>query len=166
MPQTFSSITEGHDFAAGFSLELAKFGEFTARIEQLAPALKGADTTEASVTIDAEVPPNYLNPDLIKTVEMFEPYGENNPPLVFLSRGVKIESMELMGKNEQKHLKLLFAAGRYKWPAVFWNAADKANNEFSRNDTVDIVFRLGRNYFMNKESLQLTIIDLKKQDRR
>ncbi|MDC7225496.1 MAG: single-stranded-DNA-specific exonuclease RecJ [Spirochaetales bacterium] len=152
----------GHDFAAGFSLKLSKFAEFTARIEQLAPKLKGADTAEASIKIDAELPPSYLNPDLIKTVEMFEPYGENNPPLIFLSRGVTIESMELMGKSEQKHLRLLFAAGKYKWPAVYWNAADRANRDFSRGDKVDIVFRLGRNYFMNKESLQLTVLDLEK----
>ena len=152
----------GHDYAAGFSMELANFGQFTARIEQLAPKLKGADTEEASIDIDAELPPNYLNPDLIKTVEMFEPYGENNPPLKFLSRGVTIESMELIGKSEQKHLRLLFAAGRYKWPAVYWNSAERANRDFSRGDKVDIVFRLGRNYYMNKENLQLTILDLKK----
>ncbi len=152
----------GHDFAAGFSIELSDFAGFTARIEKLAPELKGADTTEASINIDAELPSGYLNPELIKTVEMFEPYGENNPPLVFLSRGVRIETMELIGKNEQNHLRLLLASGNYKWPAVYWNAAERANRDFSRGDNVDIVFRLGRNYYMNKESLQLTILDIKK----
>ncbi len=152
----------GHDFAAGFSLELSNFSDFTARMEQLAPKLKGADTSEASLDIDAELPPAYLNPELIKTVELFEPYGESNPPLVFLSRGVRIENMELIGKNEQNHLRLLFAAGNYKWPAVYWNAASRANKDFSIGNTVDIVFRLGRNYYMNKESLQLTILDVKK----
>jgi len=152
----------GHDFAAGFSIELSKFAAFTARIEQLAPKLKGAETDEPSINIDAELPTGYLNPDLIKTVEMFEPYGEGNPPLVFLCKGVQIENMELMGKGEQKHLRLLFNAGKYKWPAVYWNAAERANRDFSKNDKVNIVFRLGRNYFMNKENLQLTIMDIQK----
>ncbi len=152
----------GHDYAAGFSLELKNFAEFTARVEKLAPALKGAETSESSINIDAELPASYLNPDLIKTVEMFEPYGEGNPALIFLSRGVKIENIELIGKNEQKHLKMLFAAGKYKWPAVYWNASERVNRDFSSGDTVDIVFRLGRNYYMNRESLQLTIMDLKK----
>ena len=89
---------------------------------------------------------------------MFEPYGEGNPALIFLSRGVKIENIELIGKNEQKHLKMLFAAGKYKWPAVYWNASERVNRDFSSGDTVDIVFRLGRNYYMNRESLQLTIM--------
>ncbi|MBI9106815.1 MAG: single-stranded-DNA-specific exonuclease RecJ [Spirochaetales bacterium] len=152
----------GHDFAAGFSIELSNFAAFTARIEQLAPKLKGADTEEASINIDAELPVTYLNPDLIKTVEMFEPYGEGNSPLVFLCRGVLIENMEPMGKSEQKHLRILFNTGKYKWPSVYWNASERANRDFSKNDKVDIVFRLGRNYFMNKESLQLTILDMKK----
>ncbi len=108
------------------------------------------------------MPAGYLNPDLIKTVEMFEPYGEGNSPLVFLCKGVVIENMEPMGKGEQKHLRFLFNAGKYKWPAVYWNSADRANRDFSKNDRVDIVFRLGRNYFMNKESLQLTILDIQK----
>ena len=70
--------------------------------------------------------------------------------------------MELMGKTEQKHLRLLFNAGKYKWPAVYWNASTRANRDFNTGDKVDIVFRLGRNYYMNRESLQLTILDLKK----
>jgi single-stranded-DNA-specific exonuclease len=152
----------GHDYAAGFSIELPRFAEFTARIESLAPGLKGADISESSVDVDAELPASYLNPDLIKIVELFEPYGENNPPLVFLARGVVIENMDLMGKSEKNHLRLLLAAGKHKWPAVYWNSADRANRDFSRGDRVDIVFRLGRNYYMNKESLQLTIMDIKK----
>jgi single-stranded-DNA-specific exonuclease len=152
----------GHDYAAGFSIELSRFAEFTARIESMAPGLKGADISESSVDVDAELPASYLNPDLIKIVELFEPYGENNPPLVFLARGVVIENMDLMGKSEKNHLRLLLAAGKHKWPAVYWNSADRANRDFSRGDRVDIVFRLGRNYYMNKESLQLTIMDIKK----
>lgn len=152
----------GHDYAAGFSIDLHDFAAFTSRIEELAPKLKSVETAEAAVNIDAELPLSYLNPDIIKTVEMFEPYGESNPALVFLARGLVIESMELIGKGEQNHLKLLFAAGKYKWPAVYWNSAERANRDFSRGERVDVVFRLGRNYFMNKESLQLTIIDLKK----
>ena len=36
-------------------------------------------------TIDAEIPLTFLSPDLQKTVDLFEPYGEGNPPLVFLT---------------------------------------------------------------------------------
>jgi single-stranded-DNA-specific exonuclease len=117
---------------------------------------------EARILIDAEVPPAYLNPDLIKVVEFFEPFGEGSPPLTFLTRRVRIESLEIVGRREAAHVKLLLSADRYRWPAVFWNAAERAGKDFAREDLVDIVFRLGRNYFMNTETLQLTLVDLKR----
>ena len=150
----------GHDRAAGFNLPTDLFPEFQDRFWQVAQAHTPPDREEAKIIIDAEVPPAYLNPELIKVVEIFEPYGEGCPPLVFLTRGVRIERLEIVGKRDPAHVKMLLAADRYKWPAVYWNAAPRAGKDFDRDDTVDIVFRLNRNYFMNTETLQLTILDL------
>jgi single-stranded-DNA-specific exonuclease len=152
----------GHDRAAGFNLPTDLFQEFQDRFWQAAQAHSPPDREEVKLIIDAEVPPAYLNPELIKVVEIFEPYGEGCPPLVFLTRGVKIERLEIVGKRDPAHVKMLMAADRYKWPAVYWNAAPRAGKDFDRDDTVDIVFRLNRNYFMNTETLQLTILDLKR----
>jgi single-stranded-DNA-specific exonuclease len=152
----------GHDRAAGFNLSADLFREFQDRFFQVAQAHTPPDREVAKISIDAEVPPAYLNPELIKVVETFEPYGEGCPPLVFLTRRARIERLEIVGKQEPAHVKMLLAADRYKWPAVYWNAAPRAGKDFDRNDTVDIVFRLNRNYFMNTETLQLTILDLKR----
>ena len=46
------------------------------------------------------------------------------------------------------------------YEAVFWRAGERLDTDFSRGDSVDIVFRLGRNYFRNTETLQLTVLDL------
>ncbi len=152
----------GHDRAAGFSLPADLFEQFETRFFQIAQTYTPPDREEAKISVDAEVPPAYLNPELIKIVETFEPYGEGCPPLVFLTRGVRIERVEIVGRKEPAHVKMLLAADRYKWPAVYWNAAPRAGKDFDLNDTVDIVFRLNRNYFMNTETLQLTILDLKR----
>ena len=96
----------------------------------------------------------------IKVVEFFEPFGEKNPVLVFLTRKVRIESLEFIGKNEAPHLKLLISGGKYRWPAVFWRAAERAGKDFDINEEVDIVYHLGRNYFQNTDTLQLTILDI------
>jgi len=152
----------GHDRAAGFNLPADLFEQFENRFFQIAQTYTPPDREEAKISVDAEVPPAYLNPELIKIVETFEPYGEGCPPLVFLTRGVRIERVEIVGRKDPAHVKMLLAADRYKWPAVYWNAAPRAGKDFDLNDTVDIVFRLNRNYFMNTETLQLTILDLKR----
>ncbi|RKX76416.1 MAG: single-stranded-DNA-specific exonuclease RecJ [Spirochaetes bacterium] len=152
----------GHDFAAGFNMDVERFPELERRLLDIVKKMKHVEEEVESVEIDAELPISYLNPDLIKVVEFFEPYGEGNPPLHFLVRGVKIAEVEIIGKKEKQHLKLLIETGKYKWPAIFWNAAERAGRDFNLNDTVDIVFRLGRNYFNNTESLRLTIMDVRR----
>ncbi len=152
----------GHDYAAGFSLPESNLEKFLFSVRNKARKTEILQKREETLMIDAELPLKYLQPDLIKTVEMFEPYGEGNPPLVFLARGLKIASADIMGKSAQQHVRLLFDSGQYKWPGVFWRAAERVGIDFSVGDTVDVVFRLGRNYFQNTESLQLTILDIKR----
>jgi single-stranded-DNA-specific exonuclease len=152
----------GHDFAGGFSIAQSRLASFVdsffSRVEEIALPAQG----EESIEIDAEIPSSYLSPDLQKTVDLFEPYGEGNPPLVFLTRGMRVASCELIGKKELNHLKLLLESGKTRWPAVFWNAAARFPGDFSIGDTIDVVYRLGRNMYGGGENLQLTILDLKR----
>ncbi len=152
----------GHDYAAGFSLKHERFEEFQQRFSAAVAELKPQEQEEEVLDIDAELPAHYLNPDLHKLVEQFEPYGEENPPIIFLTRRLKIANVDLVGKGEQQHAKLLLDSGGYKWPAIFWRAGERVNRDFSLGDTVDVVFRLGRNYFQNTETSQLTILDIKR----
>ena len=152
----------GHDFAGGFSIaqeRLAAFVDsFFSQAEEISLPAQGEETIE----IDAEIPTSYLTPDLQKTVDLFEPYGEGNPPLVFLTRAMKVANCELIGKKELNHLKLLLETGKTRWPAVYWNAASRFPGDFAIGDSIDVVYRLGRNMYGGGENLQLTILDLKK----
>ena len=76
-------------------------------------------------------PLSYLDPKLQKVVDMFEPFGEGNPHLSFLTRGLRVAHCELIGRRDLSHLKLLFDAGKVKWPAVYWNAAQRFPGEFA-----------------------------------
>ena len=79
-----------------------------------------------------------------------------------LTKRLKIMSCELIGRKEASHLKILFDSGRHKWPAVFWNAAARFPSEFTVGDTVDVLYRMGKNTYGGGESLQLTVLDLKR----
>ena len=152
----------GHDFAAGFSVARERIPAFLEEFFAQADEMEMPAATEETLTIDAEVPVSYLSPELANTVDLFEPYGEGNPPLVFLTKGLRVASCELIGRKDPSHLKLLLDSGRAKWPAVFWNAAQRFPADFTIGDTVDVVYRLGRNTYGGGENLQLTIVDLRK----
>ncbi len=55
---------------------------------------------------------------------------------------------------------MLIEVGSFKWPAVYWNAADKVGVVFTKGDTVDIAYRVEKNYYAGSETLQLNIVDI------
>jgi single-stranded-DNA-specific exonuclease len=154
----------GHDYAAGFSFVEDNLQSLQKDISAEAKNLVFPDMSVESLEIDAELPLKYMTPDIISIVETFEPYGEGNQPLIFLLRGVSLQNMEIIGRTEQQHVKMLVNTGSIKWPAIYWRAADKVNVEFTTGEKVDVVFRLGRNYFQNIEKLQLTVMDIKRSE--
>ena len=160
--QQFEDILDkwgGHDQAAGFSLPEERMHDFGDRFQGLIPTLHLEDETEEEIAIDAELPARYLTPKLEELVARFEPYGQANPELRFLARNMVVEEVQIIGRD-QRHVKLLLAGGGYKWPAVYWNAADRAARDFHRSDRVDIVFEFTRNHYNGNNTVQLVIVDL------
>ncbi|MDR2363452.1 MAG: single-stranded-DNA-specific exonuclease RecJ [Spirochaetaceae bacterium] len=153
----------GHNFAAGFSIQRSNWEKFLERLKIAARTIElEAEGDEETLTIDAELPLSYLSPDIFTLIDRLEPYGEGNTPLNFLARDLKINDIILMGKPEAKHVKLTLDAGKYKWPGVYWQAAEKVKKEFDTGDRVDLVFKITRNWFNNAETPQLIILDLKR----
>jgi single-stranded-DNA-specific exonuclease len=153
----------GHDFAAGFSMKKSNWEPFLERLATAAGTIELAeDGDRETVSIDAELPQSYLGPDILKLLDRFEPFGEENGPLNFLARDLKVIDISFMGKTEAKHVKLTLDAGKHKWPAVYWQAAEKVNRDFSLNDRVDLVFTLNRNWFNGAETPQMIVTDLRR----
>jgi len=166
----------GHDFAAGFGMERANWPALLGRLKTIASNMELRALKEETLDIDAEIPLSYLSlleddPKvkgkkdlyLLRLVERFEPFGEKNRPLIFLSRGLTIADIMLMGKEELKHAKLTLDAGKIKWPAVYWNAASRIKVDFDKGDTVDIVYTVNKNWFNGSVTPQLMIKDLRAQ---
>lgn len=155
----------GHACAGGFRIAQENYLLLKERFGKVLAEMDERDEEEEVVRIDVELPPEYLNPNLINLVETFEPYGEQNPPLHFFISDAYVEDIQYLNSsrsNEDGHLKLQIAYGNYRWPALYWNASSKVNTEFSKGDYIDLVFRLGRNYYRNNETLQLTVVALRR----
>lgn len=152
----------GHSKAAGFSLPSSNLSELQRRIETSANQIVLKNDSEDDLVIDAELPPSYIKPDLFKLVDLFEPYGENNSTLTFMTKNLKIIGYQIVGKTEKQHLKLNLDSGEHKIPVMYWGAADKINNEFKVGDSINIVYNVERNVFNGMETLQLIALDVQK----
>lgn len=151
----------GHDAAAGFNLAEENLATFMGRVRDAAKRIILDEAVE-TIQVDAELPDRYMTPDLESLIARFEPYGMENPIIRFLKRGMKVEEVEFIGK-EQNHLRLLLRGGEYKWPSVYWNAAERVNRDFSLGEMVDVVFELDKNHFNGQATLQLSVVDMVRQ---
>lgn len=180
----------GHDAAAGFHFPLEKKEEFLTRLARTAKEFPLTSGQEDFLDLDAEIPLEYLSRRdesplcLDKLMDLFEPYGEGNRPLILGVKGALLESVEPVGKNGGGHLKLLLGcegskgsggtpsgavqtgSGDFqgiKWSALFWNGLESYDQGgWKPGDRVQVAFSLGRNFYGNRETLQLTVSDIRR----
>ena len=148
----------GHDRAAGFQIEptqITAFEQQLADYMQQLPAATAAPTLE----IDVELPASYFNERIFEIAQWFEPYGQQNHPPLFLTRGFKVQECWLFGKEDQ-HLKLLLQAGEYRVPAILWNGADHINLPIKSGTHIDAVYRVEISYWLQQAQRRLIIVDM------
>lgn len=149
----------GHKCAGGFSMDKKNLSEFKKLLEDVVLEMDGEEEVDDTLALDAKIPPEYMNSDLIKIVELFEPYGEQNGPLNLYLEGGSVEEVASLGQD-RNNLKLVIKFGNLRWPCVYWNGRLKTEGTIGQGDKVNMVFRLARNYFRGSDTIQLTIIDL------
>ncbi|MDR1220162.1 MAG: single-stranded-DNA-specific exonuclease RecJ [Treponema sp.] len=162
----------GHDYAAGFSMEKRHWETFLERLKAIAQtidlseeaATAGEEANGEDIVVDAELPLSYLTPDIFKMIDRLEPFGAGNEQITFMARKMKVQDVQFMGKNGANHVKITLDTGKHKWPAVYWNAAEKVKKDFDVNNAVDVAFRLNRNWYNGTETPQMVTLDLKRSE--
>ena len=152
----------GHSEAAGFSIKKENLPILEKALEEYASYLEISENAKTEISIDAELPFEYMSPELLNLVDSFEPFGQGNPNLKFLVKNAKIISADVMGKTEVQHLRLTIDCGKYKWPSIYWKAAERLNRDFSVGDKVNIVFEATRNLYNGNETPQMNIVEMEK----
>jgi len=156
----------GHQAAGGFSMVMSNWDMFLERLDKLICTIEfEKEPEEEIIKIDAELPHDKLTPDILKLIDMFGPYGKDNDQLTFMAKKLTVRDIAFIGKPESKHVKMTLDASKCKWPALYWQSADRViNKEFGLNDKVDIVFTVTRDYYKGNETAQIMITDLRRSE--
>ncbi|WP_455381231.1 DHHA1 domain-containing protein, partial [Salinispira pacifica] len=152
----------GHDSAGGFHLPPERLPELLARIPEVLEYMPPEEEQDEQISIDAELPLDFITPKLFDLERHFFPSGQENPPLTFYARGLRVAQLDLMGRESQNHVKFLFDTGKMRWPAVFWNAAERVGRDFGPSDSLDVVFQLSKNLYQGRETPQLLVVDARR----
>lgn len=161
----------GHPMAAGLSLQEDKVDELRKELNNKCK-LTDEDLTR-KITIDASLPLEYLNINLIKELDVLEPFGKGNAKPVFGVRDVKVTKAMLLGKDKNILKLRLLTNNNLTIDAMIFNdlenfenkviekygneGLDNLYNKFNNNISMDFTFYPSINEWNGNKSIQIIV---------
>jgi single-stranded-DNA-specific exonuclease len=145
----------GHAQAAGFTVPTKNVPELQERLGRIAEQeLAGLDL-RPQLEIDAQARFHELGGATYRYIKQMAPFGQANPPPVFLSRTVTVYESRPMGANGQ-HLKLKLKQNNILWEAVAFGLGDRSVED---RLPLDIVYTLEQDDWNGNSRLRLNVKD-------
>ena len=156
----------GHPMACGFSVKgEANMMAFKEKLFGIAKERIDAQVLTPKLKIEAELNFSELNVDLAEDISKLAPFGQHNPQPRFVSYGLRLDDVILMG-FESQHIKLRLSASdangktNYFWALAFGGA--ETYKGYQIGDMLDLVYYLEINSFNGRQEAQLKIVDMRK----
>lgn len=147
----------GHDFAAGLTVKVQNLDEFKKRFIQAANAKLKDHDVMTKLYLDAEIQFEDLTFDLMESIKLLEPFGNENPPPILYSDAKQAWPPKVVGKA---HLKLYLEQNERILEGI---ALGKASSCFSwlrkKNLKLRVAFTPQTDVFNNRSCIQLIIRD-------
>lgn len=152
----------GHKAAAGLSMPKENLRAFidnmNARLKDI-PAITRTRMDFYDLDIDA----GEINPQLMRDLDLLEPFGMGNEKPKFRIKGVKLESFDLM---KDVHVRWSLSKEKVKLKGISFNyigkhetssPAEIYSTQNLKNEDLSVYFTLGLNRFNGNESIQLMV---------
>jgi len=148
----------GHDLACGITMESARFDEFKEKMLSMADRVLTDEDLVKKFKYDIELDLDEISNGFIREMEMLRPFGRGNPSPSFLTRDCIIREVKRLKDGE--HLKFFLDKGGKVREGIFFNVDECKRDMIFSGNTVDILYDLGINFWMGKQTIQLIIRDL------
>ena len=148
----------GHEMAVGLSLKREKFEILKEKFEEYVTEKDTSDLLPI-IEIDKLITLKDLTIDIVKELDMLEPFGEANKRPLFVYKNLKIDSIRAL--SEGKHLKLTLKDENTIINAIGFNLGHYTK-DYTLGDKVDIAGMVEINSFNGVDSIQINIKDIMK----
>jgi single-stranded-DNA-specific exonuclease len=119
----------GHHQAAGLSLAPENLDQLRERFHQVAAEQLGPAPLTPRLKIDEDLPFHLINFDLLKELDLLQPFGQGNPEPLFSSPDVVTRNRRVFGANHAA-VELQDPSSGVTLRAKAWRMADKFGPEF------------------------------------
>lgn len=148
----------GHSMAIGITVKKKDFENFKQEFEEYSKSCHISDIIPI-IDIDKEIDLKQIDIQIVKSLELLEPFGEANKVPIFLLKNLKIEAIRSL--SEGKHLKLKLGQEGYLIDAIGFHKGEEVQ-KYQIGDKVDVVGSLEVNSFNGNDQIQINLKDLRK----
>ncbi len=141
----------GHEMAAGVALREEKMPEFRERFLAATRAQLSEDALTPRLLLDAELALRDVSFDLLHWHEMLQPFGNENPQPLFVSRAVEPASAPRMFGD--RHLGLKLKQNNWHQRAIFFDSAA----EPLPAPPWDVAYRIRSDVYEGETRIQLQV---------
>lgn len=147
----------GHEQAFGFSIQQDKIGLLKQHVAQI--TLSSESEKADTVTADIELDIKYVEGTLAEAVASMGPFGQGNEEPLFLSRSVRPQRFQRMGKDG-RHGKY-FLQQKETIEVIGWGMADLMEELYNENVPVDMMYHVARSAFRGVTRTEIFLKDLR-----
>lgn len=148
----------GHEMAVGLSLKKNNFNRFKEAFEKYVEE-KDITGIVPIIEIDKQISLKDIDSNIVKQLDLLEPFGEANRRPVFVYKNLKIDSIRAL--SDGKHLKMTLKDGNTIVNAIGFNMG-QLSKEYMIGDRIDVVGTLEINAYNGREMVQINVKDIMK----
>ena len=145
----------GHEMAAGLTIREENFPAFVAAFQQSCGELLSPEHSGPLLHLDVEITLRDLTWELLRWHEMLQPFGQGNPPPLFLVRGVESAAPPQVLKGS--HLALRFRQNGRQQRAIYFGGAERPLPE----PPWDVAFRISADEYQGETRLQMLVEEMR-----
>lgn len=148
----------GHAYASGVLVRKENLEQFRDSFCAEVDRFLATDSFEECIEIDCLLTNEDLTVKNIKDLSRLAPFGRENETPIFCMRGVRI--LDAAPTANGNHMRLSLLCGQVRITAFYFNVSP-ASFMYRTGETVDIVFEADINSYNGRQSVQLSLKDIR-----
>ena len=150
----------GHKYAAGLSISREEIPAFRDRIKAVAHEMLTPDDLVRKLDVDAVIPLNTVDEELLEHLERLAPFGPQNTRPVFISRGLKTAGSAQCVGPSRNHLRMRVRQGQTVIDSIGFGLGDSVASINQPNTAFDLAYVPEHNVWQGQRRIQLRIRDV------
>jgi single-stranded-DNA-specific exonuclease len=149
----------GHKYAAGLSISPKDIDPFREKFKGVSEKRLTDDDLIPRLFIDSELELTQIEPDLIKSLNLFAPFGPQNNKPIFQTRNLSVWGEPYVVGNN--HLRLRVKKDNAVFDCIGFGLGDMVKPLSMKGIKLDLAYVVETNYWNDTYKIQLRIKDLK-----